>query len=367
MKQDVKSTFKAMYDAVHFKISLYDILKGIGVVFLAILFLSFFFNMSVQDKVKSSTPVDSEAKYLYTLTAKEQIILNAILKSLADNDLPDQDSIFSNELILVSANQVAQDYDVNQVSADQKYYNKWVLLSAQIYDINSGVGNDPDLILYGGDYFFFPQASFKDKNMSKIANLRKDQLIELVCKSDGVIMGAPIFKECLFFKDYAREKIPSVEKQVESFLQGSKVQENIANLVIASIAAARKIPATSACFNDIQEACVIDLQKILSTKKGKAQLYSEEQRVVDELKAFDIKIDTSIYLSDAISKITPATPISKGCTHKHKQQYMRMNNAGVPEDFVCIEVCDSPDNKNYVPCKADGTPQWKFAPRYDGR
>lgn len=197
----------------------------------------------------------------YTLNHKELHVLNIIFKDEIKNFLKGIPSML--DIPTASSNQIAKDYDQNQVAADQKYFKKMLKLSGYIESINSGLGNKPYITLNGINSFLLPQAHFKNDDIHQIAKLKKWQQVYLVCKGNGAVIGIPMFNDCQFAQDYAKKEMVGIKLEVEDFLSGKKItSKTIPFVAIFTIALARILPETSACFSNKASKCLEEIRDV---------------------------------------------------------------------------------------------------------
>lgn len=326
--------------------------KYVGAIFIALVALGCICKFITTSPTKNNSLIRK-----YNLTNKEQIILDTILLAYANFFAHGDPKFLDPSLPVVAANYIAEAYNENQVAADQQYNGKLLFLTGQIQGINSGLGNEPYLSLYGINPFLSPQAHFKDGNMPKIASLQMNQKINLVCTGNGAIIGTPMFKDCEFADDYALKERDKMKMAVHNFLCGEKAKfKNVATITLMSIARARDLPDNSTCFaNRNLEKCLNEIVTF-----DNQDMLKKSNAIVDELHALGIQISRSPISNNTAQPkqtIAQSKSLAIGCAHKHKQQEMRLTSAYVngayteiPRGIVCREVCDTPGNKDYVPC-----------------
>lgn len=232
-------------------------------------------------------------KQRYTFSESESKVLDFLLDEEKNLFISGGNSMVGEDLIRASANQVAYLYSENQVAGDQKYYNKELLLAGEIHSIDSGINNEPYLSLYGVDEFNYLQVHFKKEslNIDLISHLQRGQEVRLVCTGDGVWIGSPRFKDCVFTSDYADNANALFKAALQNYLQGAQTNSDAIKRVPALIIAlTRDLPSSSTCFTD-RSSCRKDLDKIMNN----AQFKSKTNGVIDELnaKGFQISLFTS--------------------------------------------------------------------------
>jgi hypothetical protein len=254
-----------------------DIRRPSIVIFLLFVVLSF----SSCGKSDSSNTISQKG---YRLQSQELAVLDALLKNESDVFLEGGDGFLFEDFLPVSASKVASEYEKNQVSADQKYFKKHLIVTGRILSINSGLGNEPYIVLQGGNPFLSPQIHFdRNYDINKIASLKKGQKVIFVCIGGGSIVGAPMFNKSSFANDYAAEKVAKTKSQVISFLSGDKIKsEKIKKIAIITIALAKVLPDSSTNFlND---------KTIMQKAKQKMASISEELKLL----GVDVSIDNSM-------------------------------------------------------------------------
>lgn len=96
----------------------------------------------------------------------------------------------------LTAQQLFAAYEENEISADQRYTGKVVLIDGPIKDIGKDILGSPYLTLAAGeDSPWSVQAMFGKAAESRLAGLRKGQKVTVKCRVDGK-MANVILKDC---------------------------------------------------------------------------------------------------------------------------------------------------------------------------
>lgn len=245
-----------------------------------------------EDKGQNITASSHHGSKGYSLTAKEKRVLNILLKDEVMMFASDADTILKTELISSSASQIAQAYNENQVAADQRFFKKTLFISGRIQSINSGIGNEPYLSLYGVNEFLLPQAHFENGNMQKIAALKKGQKIYLVCIGNGAIIGTPMFNHCKFAINYAENKASLIKSEISDFLSGNEAKSKaVAPLAFFVIVETRMLSDNSSCFIGDEKKCLVEIRALNDKKiNGKPVFAQKAAEVANELKALGIQL-----------------------------------------------------------------------------
>lgn len=224
----------------------------------------------------------------YSLSEKEDIVFNHLIKEELNTSLGGGDTLLMEGMISTSAKEVAAAYRENEVAADQAYFKKTLMLSAKVHEINSSLGNEPVLSLFGVEMFHNPKAYFKVPDIDRIAKISKGSQQKLVCIGNGIRLGIVVFNKCEFADKYFSEKVDEFKSDVIDGISGkSKISENGLSAVILSIAMARVLPENSICFK-AQKKCAGEIEKI--EKLITADLIKS---IASDLKSAGIKIDDS--------------------------------------------------------------------------
>lgn len=99
-------------------------------------------------------------------------------------------------LIVVSAREIASDYDDNEVAADQKYKGKILEVSGIVASIDSSVGDQAIVQLVGKNEFQTVSTQGNNDFTQYATTLKKGQNVVLICKGDGEVIGFPQLKNC---------------------------------------------------------------------------------------------------------------------------------------------------------------------------
>lgn len=99
--------------------------------------------------------------------------------------------------IKVSAAQLSEEYNANQVAADAKYKDKTLEISGVIDDIQKDILDTPYIILRGNaNSFFGVQCMFSKEDEAKLVNLSKEQNIVLRGNVSSEFIGNVIVRGC---------------------------------------------------------------------------------------------------------------------------------------------------------------------------
>lgn len=94
----------------------------------------------------------------------------------------------------VSATQLFQDYDANEVAADQKYKGKRLKVTGSVAGINKNAFDNIYVEIATPNEFSSVHAQGIPE--ATAAALQKGQAIEVSCNGAGLMMGSPMLDEC---------------------------------------------------------------------------------------------------------------------------------------------------------------------------
>lgn len=102
------------------------------------------------------------------------------------------------EAIVVTANELFEAYQNNEVAADQKYKGKSLEVTGTVASIDSGVG-DKAIVQLTTSNQFMPIAAQGDKKFTEhAATISKGDEVTLDCKGDGEVAGFVQLGKCTF-------------------------------------------------------------------------------------------------------------------------------------------------------------------------
>lgn len=157
----------------------------------------------------------SENTKLYEELIKNQFdeLKSFILKSEKSNFIG---STFSPENIY-------EDYTNNELSANKKYKNKYVRIKVKVDRIQEDISGDAFLSSDIPEQFSSVAFYVKDVN-DEILSLKKGDVVDLMCMGNGMVLGNPMFRNCLFTKDYLDLSFKKAIDNIKAQKLSSKVE-----------------------------------------------------------------------------------------------------------------------------------------------
>ena len=126
-------------------------------------------------------------------------VILLIIGGIAAGSQDSEDNVATNKSsnkeivpISVSIDELLSSYKDNEVGADVKFKGKYIQTSGIVGDIKKDIMDDLYVTIGAtGEAFEIPvlQAFFLDKYTNDLANLKKGQTLEVVCKIDGLMMN----------------------------------------------------------------------------------------------------------------------------------------------------------------------------------
>lgn len=183
----------------------------------------------------------------------------------------------------VDARKLSQDYEANEVAADQKYKGSRILVSGAVRRISKNFMGDPYVTLTGNDLLQDVEAGFADKSENTLATLKKGQSVNFVCEVSERVVTEVMLKNCMTLGDYAEVMRPNSDKYVVDVLAGRKqVSKNAAKLIAHLYVIAKLLPQDSGCFQKADDACQMQIKEIVN-KSGAEALNKEAGSFVARL------------------------------------------------------------------------------------
>ncbi|MDR3133077.1 MAG: OB-fold putative lipoprotein [Prevotellaceae bacterium] len=98
--------------------------------------------------------------------------------------------------IHISASTLYEDYDANEISADQKYKGKVLVITGRIESIGKDITDNIYVALEGDGFINVVQCMFSDDHVSETSELRKGQSVKIKGRCSGQTLGSIIVRGC---------------------------------------------------------------------------------------------------------------------------------------------------------------------------
>lgn len=100
--------------------------------------------------------------------------------------------------ISVTAKQLFEDYQKNEVSADDKYKGKLLKVSGTVHSIDKDAFDNMILRLATPNQFMSVAATMNVSEKAKLGQMAKGQAATVQCTGGGMVIKSPILKDCSF-------------------------------------------------------------------------------------------------------------------------------------------------------------------------
>ena len=125
-----------------------------------------------------------------------------ILPTLSSGD--NESLLLTSYFPVYSADQITNDYDKNEIKANNLYKNKYFFVNGKISGIEAGIDDKPVVRLetkanYG---FNSPMLRFNKIDHENVAELSKGSKATFFCVGNSEIGGSPILDDCLFLETF---------------------------------------------------------------------------------------------------------------------------------------------------------------------
>ena len=251
------------------------------------------------DFVRAVEPLDksnqSNEKAEYKLTPERQKFIKNFSHALLNEDFENFNegggSAFGDILQEkygykpVTAEQMFSTYDKNQIKGDKEYINQKLIVTGEIEQIKSSVGNKPVIFMKAGKKTVLStvNAAFKnpDEDIDKIVNLEKGQKLVLLCIGEGVVLSSPVVGNCEFPDKYQEEYKQRLDESINAFINGKPTGNSITIYSVVTVGYLLSLEDPTYVDKCNKNGCKIDkkvngkTEKIFSSLKIKKEEYSK--------------------------------------------------------------------------------------------
>lgn len=98
----------------------------------------------------------------------------------------------------VSAKQLWDDYQANEVRADEQYKGKSLLVTGTVQSIDKDFMDNIVVVLATPNQFMGIHATLQDSQKAMASRLSKGHQITMVCNGQGMVVGDPVLEDCAF-------------------------------------------------------------------------------------------------------------------------------------------------------------------------
>lgn len=133
--------------------------------------------------------------FCMVITIQYIIIGIGIYRDLTASDTP-AETTDSKAVLKVTAQQLYDDYNNNELAADERYKGKTLLVSGVIDSVNNSFGDRPYLTLESGSMFRGVRARLDPAETDKAVQLQKGQTVQIKCIGESLSFGSPTLSQC---------------------------------------------------------------------------------------------------------------------------------------------------------------------------
>jgi hypothetical protein len=203
-------------------------------------------------------------------------------------------SKWTGRFINTTPQQIAADYDRNELSADDKYKEVLIVFSGQITAIRKDAFSNPYIVVETGSMFHEIQASMDD-DIATLSRLSKGGNVGLVCKGASYVLLSPILHHCRLENSFiAAEELRAADAaaiwlnggESPSFLDSE--QRRTVLFYIYFVGAMIETPKVCANGMDTIRACAEEIEKEIKSAtpdSKKLQFRADFRSAVDAARA----------------------------------------------------------------------------------
>lgn len=185
---------------------------------------------------------------------------------------------------IVTAREYETAYDDNEISADNQYKGKRLLVSGTIARIEKDFSGEGNIWLRGSGLMGI-HAALDAQGTTGAAIFTRGQRISLVCQADGEIFTVATLTGCEPLDGYLDSRIPRIQRRIRGFLEGRTALPATAGQAIAMMyAIGTVLPVDSPCFRRDQKACSAEMDALLRDPSVKSAVRAKAQSMLKALK-----------------------------------------------------------------------------------
>lgn len=170
---------------------------------------------------------DARSSNIIKLISSQVYFLKAIAAQNGTNYVQDRESFWDFSSLVksgmaVDAPNFWQEYEANEVSADDKYKGKLVIIQGRILSIQKDFTGSAYVELEVSSASLTSiHAGLTGNMMSEAAKFEKGQNVRLICTGSGQIMGSPVLSNCQNTLKPDPETVNNIGSQIDRWMAGS--------------------------------------------------------------------------------------------------------------------------------------------------
>jgi hypothetical protein len=124
----------------------------------------------------------------------------------------------------ITARQLYVAYRDNEVSADERFKDKPILLTGPIDKISKDIFGSVYLVLNAGGLFESAHATLAEESAARAGSFSRGTTISLLCTGSGMILMSPMLKDCQSSDIFFALHRPAIERMADDLLAGGGAQ-----------------------------------------------------------------------------------------------------------------------------------------------
>lgn len=263
--------------------------RTVGVATALILLIAIILLVVARRSSKSTTPLAPEldqtvVKFVSSLVVDDIRTGFSGQKSATPNTPDDNPSKWIAVDREVTAKQYEAAYTANEISADDEFKGKRIMLSGTIDSIEKDFAEAGFLTLRGSEPLLGVHAELSKNSMLEAASFRRGQNVNLVCRGAGRVGSVAILGSCEPLSDYMNEAFPAVESRVTEFLSGKiALPRATASMLTMLYMTGRSLPADSPCLNGKMETCEAEVTPLYTDAAKLQGIQDQASRMMSSL------------------------------------------------------------------------------------
>jgi hypothetical protein len=184
----------------------------------------------------------------------------------------------------VTASKINNDYQENEIAADQKYNGKRIIIRGKIKAISKNAFDNGYFVLNTGKPFQEMNAELTKDATVKAASIKKGSNVILVCERTSFVIGSVVAGKCVTLYDYMMGDDrggDNVLTYVSEFFKGERtLQESQAMVMAWAYYLAEKLPIDHPCLTRFVNCGSPEVGKITDPQEFK----DEAKRILTTLR-----------------------------------------------------------------------------------
>lgn len=227
---------------------------------------------------KPSSPLSQPALELASYMFVDDLKAAFTDKGSVMDKAPEQEILAWTKLDLrTTAAEYEAAYDDNEISADNQYKGKRILVTGTVSRIQKDFSDEGNIWLRGSGLLGI-HAVLDRTGTKAAASFTRGQRVSLVCTGAGQFLTVATLSACEPLESYLARISPEIDSKIKSFLEGhDQLWQKSAEIVTMAYVMGLTLPADSPCINGNREECLQEIDRLskdqgsIRTMRAKAQ------------------------------------------------------------------------------------------------